>query len=148
MAWWQRRPKADRETIGDKAHSHPTKEDYAALRSQPGYSEFEARLEKARMIQPGSIHLTGMELERAVQKEVCGEFSNPEWELSDMLLLFLQLESRGFTLALSTCRSGWACSVGRGDILEHSDCVREFAEHSPAIALARAAVAAVRQWPE
>lgn len=140
MAWWQMLGKPARETLGDKAHTISISIDSIDAKDTAQFLE-----KNVRMIQPVSIHLVGMELERAVQKEVVGHL---DWELGQMQYLLIELAAMHFTVSLHTCRSGWCCDVKRGDILgPDDDCVREFGENSPAIALARAAVAAVRQWP-
>lgn len=97
------------------------------------------------MIQPGSIDQSGIVLEQLVRVEVGMPIA---WELMDMQSLLIQLAAGGFTVALVTCRSGWACDITRGDMVAGGEHVREFGSESPATALARAALAAIRQWPQ
>lgn len=98
-----------------------------------------------RYIQPGSITLSGVGLETQVAVTVMRDI---EWTLDRMQVLMIRLNELGFTVSLHTCRSGWACDVKEGDILGPDDeMVREFGQASPAIALARGALAAVREWP-
>lgn len=100
---------------------------------------------KPRLIQPGSVSLSGVQLETAVALRVMNDL---DWTLDRMQLLMIFLADLHFSVSLRTCRSGWLCDIKRGDIFsEHDDCVQEFGENSPAIALARAALAAVREWP-
>lgn len=102
------------------------------------------------MIQPGQITLAGNDLRLAVVQEAR---LPDEWSLDNVTLLLERLAALHLTVALTTCRSGWACSIARTDIVlatadtDGTDVVREFGyDGGPAHAVARAALHAIRVW--
>lgn len=96
-------------------------------------------------VQPGSIQDVGFFLEQMVRRELGLPV---EWELHQMEMLFIWLMQSGFVVVLAAKASadGWMCVINRGDITPEGDYVREYSNASPATALARGAVAAVREW--
>lgn len=94
--------------------------------------------------EPNTIKLVGMELEGAVCRELFG--GSRDWELGDMQQLMTRLQDLGFNVRLQSAPTYWFCSAWFGD--QSFWYVREEAQHSPAVAVARAALAAIRHWPE
>lgn len=90
-----------------------------------------------------SVALSGMELENAVRRELSMGMA---WELQNMQMLLNHLRGMGFGTSLATdMRGGWVCEVW--EACESPElCVVEQAQESPAVALARGALAGVRHW--
>lgn len=101
-----------------------------------------------QVVEHNQIHLTGSELERAVQRELLR--GDPTWELGQMQPLLSILWAHGFTVLLQTYTSGRTMvAIRPGDIVSKDDSfVSEDSEIAPCVALARAALAAARTWPE
>lgn len=93
------------------------------------------------------ITSSGLELERLVCTEVLGSH---DWELDDMQALLIVLRGLGFTVTVQSFEGErWQAVATYGELTPKTTrMVVERADNSPAIALARAALAAVRHWPE
>lgn len=52
------------------------------------------------------------------------------------------LRAQGYVVAVVTCRSGWACDIGPGD-MSYLDMMRGYGEESAPLAICRAALQAV-----
>lgn len=99
-------------------------------------------------IEHNAINLSGMELERAVQRELLR--GDPGWEIANMQSLLTIIWAHGWTVVMQTYMNGRTMvAIRPGDILSTNDnFVSEESDSSPCVALARAALSAIRTWPE